>query len=157
MSLEIHQDYLKETVIPIRLACRTGSGWPFILSLWYLYADGSLYCATQAGARIVDHLNNDPRCAFEIASDRPPYCGIRGQARAEILPDLGEEILVRLLERYLGSTTNTLAKKLLRNRDSEVAIRLQPVSLYTWDFTNRMQGSLSAFSKKPCPEITAAE
>jgi nitroimidazol reductase NimA-like FMN-containing flavoprotein (pyridoxamine 5'-phosphate oxidase superfamily) len=151
MKLEAYQSYLEETVIPLRLACRTGSGWPLILSLWYLYQDGSIYCATQASARIVTHLKNDPRCAFEIASDQPPYCGIRGQAEAEILPRLGGSTLAQLLIRYLGDTTNTLATRLLRKRASEVAIRLRPISVYSWNFTDRMQDAVPDLNEKPCP------
>ncbi len=139
MSLEIYKRYLEEITIPLRLASRTESGWPINLSLWYLYEDDALYCATPASAKIVTHLENDPRCAFEIASDLPPYCGVRGQAEAELLPQLGGDILERLINRYLGGTDNSLAQKLLKNRIPEVAIRLEPVTVHAWNFTDRMQ------------------
>jgi nitroimidazol reductase NimA-like FMN-containing flavoprotein (pyridoxamine 5'-phosphate oxidase superfamily) len=153
MVLQPYKKYLEETVIPLRLACQTESGWPFILSLWYMYQDGSLYLATRATAKVVAYLKNDPRCAFEIASDLPPYCGVRGQAEAEFLPQLGGDILEQLLQRYIGGTTNPLAQNLLKNRASEVAIALRPVSVYTWNFTDRMRDSSPVFPEKVCPDF----
>lgn len=151
MSLEDYQKFLDETIIPLRLASKTESGWPINLSLWFLYEDDALYCATPSTAKIVRHLENDARCAYEIASDLPPYCGIRGQAEAEILPQLGGKILERLLHRYLGGTDNTLARSLIKNRSSEVAIRLEPTTVHTWDFTDRMNVSLQHSPEKICP------
>jgi nitroimidazol reductase NimA-like FMN-containing flavoprotein (pyridoxamine 5'-phosphate oxidase superfamily) len=152
MRLERYERFLDEAVIPVRLACRTGSGWPVVLSLWYVYREDSLYCATRASAKIVTYLRNDSRCAFEVASDLPPYCGIRGQAEAEVIPQLGGMILEQLVTRYLGGTTSPLAERLLRNRDSEVAIRVRPVSVYAWNFTERMRDSVDGYHGKPCPD-----
>ena len=87
------QQYLAEIQIPIRLSCLDESGWPVVLSLWYLFEDGMLYCATPQKAKVVAYLETEPRCAFEIASDQPPYCGLRGQALASIEPERGLEIL----------------------------------------------------------------
>ena len=136
------EQYLTEMRIPLRLSCVTDSGWPVVLSLWYLYEDGHLYCATQASAKVVDYLEQDPRCAFEVAGDQPPYKGVRGQATAVILPDQGLEILNRLLNRYLGGTDNPLAQKLLSRSTPEVALRITPVNHTTWDFTTRMKNSI---------------
>jgi nitroimidazol reductase NimA-like FMN-containing flavoprotein (pyridoxamine 5'-phosphate oxidase superfamily) len=138
-ELAAYQEYLQHMRIPLRLSCKTASGWPVVLSLWYLYEDGALYCATKGSARVVEHLMNDPRCAFEIAGDTPPYCGVRGQARAVIEPAKGGETLRKLLQRYQGGTETELAQKLLKNPDAEVAIRLEPVNLFQWDFSKRMQ------------------
>lgn len=141
ITAEIEQ-YLNEMRIPLRLACATASGWPLVLSLWYMFEDGHLYCATQASARVVGYLQRDGRCAFEVAGDLPPYRGVRGQATAVILPDRGVEILTRLLERYLGGLDNAFAQKLLSRQTPEVALRLTPVNLSTWDFTKRMQSAV---------------
>ena len=138
------EKYLNEMTIPLRLSCATDSGWPVGLSLWYLYEDGHLYCATQASAKVVGYLQQDSRCAFEVAGDQPPYRGVRGQATAVILPDQGLEILSRLLTRYLGGTDNPLAQKLLSRPTPEVALRITPVNHTTWDFTTRMKKSLQA-------------
>jgi len=138
-TLKESREFLESVRIPIRLACKTKTEWPVLISLWYLYQDGLLYCATQRSAKIIGYLEFDERCAFEIAEDRPPYCGIRGQARARVDSSLGAEILEKLLVRYLGNTENELARKLLAKGDSEVAIVLEPTGIYTWDFSERME------------------
>ena len=144
--------YLNAVRIPLRLACRTQSGWPMSLSLWFQCQDGFLYCATQKSARVVSYLQNEHRCAFEVASDDPPYCGVRGQAVASIQADIGGAILEKLLERYLGGTDNPLARTLLDKMDTEVALILEPKQVYSWDFTSRMANIPAVNSSdKVCP------
>lgn len=146
------EKYLREIRIPIRLGCVTESGWPMTVPLWYLYEDGKLYCATQESSKVVAYLRHEPRCAFEVSADEPPYCGVRGQAVATIDEKSGAEVLERLLRRYLGGTNNQLAETLLAKRESEVAIVLEPANMFTWDFTDRMQDVLvEPSAEKLCP------
>ncbi len=145
------ESYLQEVKIPLRLSCVTASGWPAILSLWYLYEEGAIYCATPQQARVVAYLRAQPRCAFEIAADQPPYCGLRARAVAEIDEERGIEILKRLLLRYTGGLDNPLARKLLARTAPEAAIRLQPQNVTTWNFSQRMAGSLPDGTTKICP------
>ena len=152
-SLDKYTEYLNKTKIPLRLSCTTESGWPFVLSLWYTHRDGILYCATKNTAKVVSYLSSNPQCAFEIASDFPPYCGIRGQAIALIDPDLGPDILLELIDRYLGDKTNPLANNLLKNLESEVALVIRPVNLFEWNFTSRIKeisGDMIARFSKTC-------
>ena len=137
-GIAAYGDYLDKTRIPVRLSSRTESGWPIVLSLWYLYRDGLLYCATKQDARIVRYLENESRCGYEIAADLPPYCGIRGQAKARIDRENGQLILEELLVRYLGGLDNPLAEKLLENADHEVALVMTPINCFKWDFSQRM-------------------
>ena len=146
------EHYLKEIQIPLRLSCLSASGWPVVLSLWYLYEDGSLFCATPKAARVVAYLKGESRCAFEVASDQPPYCGVRGRAVASIEEDRGIEILERLLVRYLGGADNELALQLLSRKQPEVAIRLKPQSYHAWNFSERMAASLAGDTQKICPD-----
>jgi nitroimidazol reductase NimA-like FMN-containing flavoprotein (pyridoxamine 5'-phosphate oxidase superfamily) len=130
--------YLRETVVPVRLACLTASGWPLVLSLWFLYRDGTLWCASRPGARVVEHLERDARCAFEVAREAPPYRGVRGQARATVLGAAGGRLLGELIDRYLSARTSPLARRLLAGAADEVAIRIVPTRLTSWDYTARM-------------------
>ena len=143
--------YLEGTVIPIRLSCSTGTGWPVVLSLWFLYQDGYLYCATEEKAKVIEYLKQNPKCGFEVASDLPPYCGVRGRATAELIPEMGDQILRGLLVRYLGSLDSSLAKILLSPKRNEIAIRLNPVSFTTWDFSGRMRDAVADPVLKICP------
>ena len=143
--------YLEEARIPLRLSCVTPSGWPMILSLWYIYRDARLFCATRRSAKVVRYLEDEPRCAFEVASDQPPYCGVRGQGRASLDEGTGPEVLRQLLLRYLGGTESPLAQRLLAQSHNEVAIVIEPVNLFSWNFTDRMKGSFAIDATKPCP------
>ena len=146
--------YLESVRIPLRLACTTESGWPMAVSLWFKHQNGRLFCATQKSARVVSYLQNDPRCAFEISADLPPYCGVRGQAIASIDESIGVEILAQLLVRYLGGMDSALARILIAKSDDEVAIILKPVKIYTWDFSSRMQDVILPkfnLTDKVCP------
>lgn len=133
------EQYLRDTVVPIRLASMEPGGCPVVLSLWYLYEEGAIWCATQRTAHVVKRLEREPRCGFEIAADRIPYRGIRGRAEATIDPGSGATILARLIKRYLGGTESQLATRLLARAESEVALRLDALRVSTWDFTERME------------------
>ncbi len=144
--------FLQSIKIPLRLSCLSDSGWPAVLSLWYLFEDGALYCATPQKARVVSYLTGEARCAFEVAADQPPYCGVRGRAVATIEQERGAEILERLLHRYLGGIDNTLARRLMSRSEPEVAIRLEPRSYHSWNFTSRMEEFAHPSVQKLCPE-----
>lgn len=67
-----------------------------------------------------------------------PYRGVRGQARATIDPKRGEAVLTDLIRRYLGNHETPFARWLLSRSRDEVALRIQPTRLASWDFTERM-------------------
>jgi len=136
--LEEYMEYLESIQIPIRLGAHTEIGWPVVISLWFLYENGRLLCATRSSARIISYLEKDERVGFEIAEDRPPYCGVRGQAKVLLDDGRGKEVLERLLVKYLGGTDNRLARSLLARADDETAIILEPHQVFSWNFSNRM-------------------
>jgi nitroimidazol reductase NimA-like FMN-containing flavoprotein (pyridoxamine 5'-phosphate oxidase superfamily) len=134
--------YLEEAQIPLSLACVTHSGWPMVLSLWYMYGEGRLWCATQKTAKVVEYLRREPRCAFEIAGEASPYRGVRGQGMVTLNEKRGKEILEMLLLRYLKGTQSPLAKQLLSRSESELAIEIEPTNVFAWDYSGRMRSSL---------------
>jgi nitroimidazol reductase NimA-like FMN-containing flavoprotein (pyridoxamine 5'-phosphate oxidase superfamily) len=137
------ESFLAETVVPIRLSCRTPAGGLWMLSLWYLPREESLWCATSADADVVEYLRADGDVAFEVSTNDPPYRGVRGAGTATIEPDEGKELLHALFERYLGGTDNSLADRLLDEDREEVRIRIDPERCYTWDFSDRMRDAVT--------------
>lgn len=137
-------NYLGESLIPLRLAVHDSTGSPWVMSLWYLYEDDALWCATPAGAKLVSYLQGQSRCGFEVAGDLPPYRGVRGKGRIALVPERGGEILLRLLQRYRIDLESALAKALLAKVDQEMAIRITPSRMNSWDFTARMKGAVPA-------------
>jgi len=137
-STEQIEDFLKENRIPVRLACNGASGHPVLVSLWFIALDDKLWCATPRTARVASILARDPRCAFEISVEKPPYCGVRGPALAALHDERGEEILHMLIDRYLGNATSRLAQFLLARVERETAIAIEPQTLLSWDYEERM-------------------
>ncbi len=136
--LEVIESYLGECSIPLRIACNAGRGFPSLNSMWFEYRDGSLWCATHASSAILGYLREDPRCAFEVAPNEPPYCGVRGQARAHLMREGAGELLERLIGRYLGDSNPTLAGWLMSRVEDEWILRLDPTWVSAWDYRGRM-------------------
>lgn len=136
-------DHLDESIIPLRLAAVAPSGWPVVVSLWFGRDGDTLVCATQASSPLVSALEQEQRCAFEVAGCTPPYHGVRGRARVTIEPDTDLATLRRLVERYLGTTDGRFAAWLLGRTSPEVVLRLDPVAISSWDYRTRMDGSPS--------------
>ena len=67
-----------------------------------------------------------------------PYRGVRGQGRVSILPGEGMPVLLRLIDRYLGTRDSGFAKWLVEYAEDEVAIRIEPEWFTAWDFSKRM-------------------
>lgn len=132
--------FLASALVPLRLATVSPEGWPSVTSLWFLYRDGALWCATTADAHVARVLGENPRCGFEVAPDRPPYRGVRGQALAEVLPD-GMPLLAELLDRYGARPDHPFCRWLLGRDVEEVRLRLTPVRTSTWDYRRRMAGA----------------
>ena len=138
--------FLSERTIPIRLGCRTPSGHPWMLSMWYRYSETdeddssewTLRCATEASAKVVDYLRADPSLSFEVSTNRMPYTGVRGRGHATIEPDPDKETLRMLIDRYLENADSTLAQSLLSEERDEVTITIEPAVVYGWDFSGRM-------------------
>ena len=136
--------FMIESQIPLRLAVQDTTGCPLVMSLWFLYEDGEIWCATNAKARVLSYLTREPRCGFEVAGDTPPYRGVRGGGRASLHPEHGGEILKRLLGRYGVEPNSKLAATLLSKIDQEVAIRIAPERFSSWDFSPRMKGAFGS-------------
>ena len=130
---------ISDQKIPIRLAFLKPDGTPNIISLWYEQINGKIYCATQKTAKIVSYLEQNPNCGFEIATDKPPYKGSRGNGIAKIIPEDGDKILDILMSKYLGNKKSTLSKFLKSNAKTEVAIQITPQKIFNYDYSKRMK------------------
>lgn len=136
------REFLDAARIPLRLAANTPSGFPVVLSVWFLPDGDHLLGAVHRGSKIAKRLKANPRCAFEVAPDDPPYRGVRGRALATLETDGAARLLERLLERYLGSTESSLGRFLLARANEELVVRLQPLGFASWDYSERMDDAL---------------
>ena len=133
-------DFLTRSHVPIRLACVTIADWPITISLWYVYMEEKFFCATQKNAMILKYLSNNSRFGFEVAGDLPPYRGVRGWGYAKLSEVRGSEILHILIKKYLKDEKTQLTDFLLRRANDEVAIEIKPLSMFHYDYSNRMNG-----------------
>ncbi len=131
-------EFLVTITVPIRLACAGPDGFPRVVSLWFQYQEGVIYCVTHQDSKLVALLRRDQRIGFEISPNDPPYHGVRGQGKVTLQP-LGEaDTLAVLLGRYLGGLESGLARWLLSRSDEEILIRIDPTRLFSWDYRERM-------------------
>ncbi len=141
LSREEVAAFLDEATVPLRLACHTNDGNPWIVTLWYVHRDGELYCATSADSQVVKFLRSDSAIAFDVSTNDPPYRGVRGHGNATVKEDEDKTLLRELAQRYLGGTDSPLARRLLSPDREEVRVRVSPERLYGWDYTERMRGA----------------
>lgn len=130
--------FLQSAIIPMRLAVNDSSGFPRICSLWFTLDGNDIVAASHEKALITRLLQQDNRCAFEIATNTEPYRGVRGQARVELVAEAGCEVLPRLISKYIGNRHQRLQQWLLSRIDEEYALRLKMEWISAWDYSGRM-------------------
>ena len=135
----IVEDYLLNTNYPIRLSFISPNEFPLVTSLWYLYIDGKFWCAVQKNSIVARNLVRNSKCGFEIGSNKPPYKGVRGQGDAILYPEHGKEKLLMLIDKYLDNKNSGLKDWLISRSDNEVAICIEPICFYSWDYSYRMK------------------
>jgi len=132
------EGFLQRALIPVRLSAISPSGWPTVVSLWFIYEDGILKCASKPNAHITELLRANPKCGFEVAGEAPPYYGVRGQGLATLDHKSGPALLPRLIDRYIGPDITPFRRRLMADQDQEVAIEIRPKRLMSWDYRKRM-------------------
>ena len=130
--------FLEAEHSPIRLGLAWQDGAPLVVSIWFRYEAGVLWCASHETSRLIRALREAPRVGFEVSVNEPPYRGVRGQAVAELVPAEGGARLGQLIDRYLGDRESPLASWLLSRAEGEIAICLRPDWITSWDFSRRM-------------------
>ncbi len=134
-------NYLCKMVIPIRLAMVPESGYPVVVSLWFIPFENAIWCASSKNSKIISFLKRNNLSGFEVAPENPPYLGLRGQADVSLHPSRGSELLMMLIDRYLKNRDSKLASWLISRSEDEVAICLTPIRCNSWDFSSRMDVS----------------
>ena len=132
------QDFLVSTKIPIRISVLDDE-YPLICSVWFEYADSKLIIVSHEESKLAKTLLRQRKCGFEIATNDPPYRGVRGKANVDAELGGSEDTLRRVIQRYLGETNQKLASWLLSRVEHEVKFTLHPTWVTSWDYGERME------------------
>jgi hypothetical protein len=87
---------------------------------------------------MVKTLRKDPKIGFEVATNEYPYHGVRGKANITLLEDSAEDILEKVIGKYLRGSNKNLSDWLMSRKADEYAIKISPITLNSWDFSARM-------------------
>jgi len=106
MTQEEMDAFLQEGIV-CRLGCLDEEGWPYVVPVWFHYADGGFYIIPRERSRWATYLERDGRCFLSIDDPQPPLRKVlvRGQAEVVERPNVGGrwvEIARQMSYRYLG-------------------------------------------------------
>jgi hypothetical protein len=135
------REHLERSVVPVRLAL-TARGSPWVVSLWFAADDAGLWIVTKADSFVARTLTAERVCGFEVASDTPPYHGVRGTGEARPEQAQAVALLERLMLRYSIREDSKLGRFLRARAREETAFRIIPRRLASWDFRERMADAL---------------
>ena len=136
------QDFLVSSKIPIRISV-LDDDYPLVCSVWFEYVDGKLIIVSHEESKLAKTLLRQRKCGFEIATNDPPYKGVRGKADVVAEAEGSEDTLRRVIQRYLGGTNQKLASWLLSRVEHEVKFTLHPTWVTSWDYGERMEQTQS--------------
>ncbi|CAH0991221.1 hypothetical protein SIN8267_01323 [Sinobacterium norvegicum] len=133
------EQFLRVQNTPMRIAVMDSDGFPMICSVWHQYRQGNIYAVAHKNSKLIRKLQQTPQCAFEVALNKPPYKGVRGQAVATIGEQDAASQLDDLLNRFIGDGYDQLRTFLSSRGEDERVITLTLGKITAWDFSGRMQ------------------
>jgi PPOX class probable F420-dependent enzyme len=100
------EEFLKQGRVA-RLSCLDDEGWPYVVPVWFHYADGGFYIIPRERSVWARYLARDGRVGLSIDEETAPYRKVIVQGRAEVAeePNVGGrwvEIATEMSYRYLG-------------------------------------------------------
>lgn len=106
MTQEEMEAFLREGIV-CRLGCLDEEGWPYVVPVWFHYADGGFYIIPRERSQWAAYLERDGRCFLSIDDPQPPLRKVLVRGRAEVMerPNVGGrwvEIAKQMSYRYLG-------------------------------------------------------
>ncbi len=106
MSDEERAEFLARPVIG-RLGCLDDDGYPYVVPVWFAYADGGFYLVPRARSEWARYLERDGRVSLCLDAADLPYRRVIVKGRAELIetPNVGGrwvEMGTRMAENYRG-------------------------------------------------------
>ena len=107
MTDEERAQFLAQPIIG-RLGCLDDDGYPYVVPVWFAYADGGFYLVPRARSEWARYLERDGRVSLCIDSADPPYRRVLLKGRADVIetPNVGGRwvaIGTQMAENYRGA------------------------------------------------------
>jgi PPOX class probable F420-dependent enzyme len=100
-------EFLAQPVIA-RLGCLDDDGYPYVVPVWFAYADSGFYLVPRARSEWARYLQRDGRASLCIDAAELPYRRVLVKGRAEVIetPNVGGrwvEYGTRMAQNYRGA------------------------------------------------------
>jgi len=130
-------EFLQNEVHLLRIGIVDDDGYPLVHPVWFIYENGKFLIVSErnsAKVRIL-HKNNKVYFVVDNVTKEDGPIGVRGRGVAKIIDDssYAQEVMQKLILRYIGSFDRPVAKKLMTSAKSDsVVIEVYPKFLGTW-------------------------
>lgn len=134
---------LVESANLMRLAYVGPNEQPYVVPVWWRYADGEFTVVTGPRADKVRRLARRPKVALTIDTATPPYhvLLVEGDAVLEETDGMAPEY-PEIVARFLGPLAEAYLSRMRAQVQRQVRIRIRPRSWRILDFTTRFPKSL---------------
>ena len=114
-----------------RLGTTNRDGTPHIAPVWYRFEDGAFLVLTERGSRKHRNIERDPRVAFCIDDEHPPYHTVLVNGRVTVEDAPGREWREALAIHYLGDAAGKryIAENMHPNN---IMLRIVPEKVSGW-------------------------
>lgn len=135
MSEKETLEFLQNQPLLMRIGIVHADGYPMVHPVWFIYENEKFLLVSERNSTKVRIMNKNNKVYFvvdNIAENGP--CGVRGRGVAKIVDDnsYAENIMRKMILRYMGSLAGTVAKKLMQSAKNSVVIEVYPKFLGTW-------------------------
>ncbi len=126
--------FLAEGVV-CRLGCLDEEGWPYVVPVWFHYADGGYYIIPRERSAWARYLQRDGRVFLSIDDPTPPLRKVLVKGTAELVeePNVGGRwvpICREMALRYFGESGLTYFEKSLH--EPRWLFFVRPEEMSTW-------------------------
>jgi PPOX class probable F420-dependent enzyme len=114
-----------------RLGTTNSDGTPHIAPVWYRFEDGAFLVLTERRSRKHRNVERDPRVAFCIDDERPPYHTVLVTGRVAVEEAPGREWREALAIHYLGDEAGR--RYVAENEHpNNIMLRIVPETVTGW-------------------------
>ena len=113
-------------------------GYPHLVAMWYAVIDGRIHFTTFGKSQKVLNLRRNPQITAMLEAGRT-YNELKGyvvEGTAAIIedPTITARVMAAVGAKYSGRPrTGDTTEASLRTASKRVAVRIDPVAVYTWD------------------------